>query len=274
MSDILILGAFVSFVLFLARRQQRTYAAAAGWSCMVLNLITDVPVFLSEDNILYPAMALLSLPFLAVTVERLVKDDPVILQFSRTAAVATLIYVPFALVPILRDTLISSVVGQAFLLITAFGHHPQLLAWDIIYENGFANQIITGCTGLTAMAILLGVALGVEKLSLRQVLAAVLLVVPTIGVLNLLRVSIVFIAVSDTWFASFPDPRPAAASGADFFWAHNIFAEAIAVVVLLAMVWGLCRIIPGLAVFARDLVGVYRDSFLGLMNAVRNSIRQ
>jgi len=274
MSDILVLGAFVSFVLFLALRQQRTYAAAAGWSCMVLNLITDVPAFLSEGNILYPVMALLSLPFLAITAKRLFKDDPVILQLSRTASIAMLIYVPFALVPILRDTLISTVVGQAFLLITALGHHPQLLAWDILYENGFANQIITGCTGLTAMAILIGVALGVEKVSLRKVLAAVFLVVPTLWVLNLLRISVVFIAVSDRWFLSFPDPRPAAAGGADFFWAHNIFAEAIAVVVLLAMVGGLCRIIPGLAVFARDLLGVYRDSLLGLMNAVRNSIRR
>jgi archaeosortase A (PGF-CTERM-specific) len=123
------------------------------------------------------------------------------------------------------------------------------------------------------MAILPGVALCVEKLSLRQVLAAVFLVVPIIGVLNLPRVSVVFIAVSGTWFASFPDPRPAAAGGADFFWAHNIFAEAIAVFVLLAMVWGLCRIIPELAVFARQLAGVYRDSFPGLMNGVRNSIR-
>ena len=135
-------------------------------------------------------MALLSLPFLAVTVERLLKDDPVLLQLSRTAAVATLIYVPFALVPILRDALISTVVSQAFLLITALGHHPQLLAWDILYENRFANQIIPGCTGLMAIAILLGVALGVEKFSLRQVLAALFLVVPTIGILNLLRGSV------------------------------------------------------------------------------------
>jgi exosortase/archaeosortase family protein len=97
-------------------------------------------------------------------------------------------------------------------------------------------------------------------------------VVPTLWILNLLRVSVVFIAVSDAWFGSLPDPRPAAAGGADFFWAHNIFAEAVAVVGLLAMVWGLSRIIPGLAVFARELVGVYRDSLYGLIIAVRNFI--
>ena len=272
MSDILVLGAFVSFVLFLTLRQQRTYAAIAGWSCMVLNLITNVPAYLSENNILYPAIALLSLPFLAVTVEQLLKDDPVILQLSRTAAAATLFFVPFALVPSLRDALISTVVNQVFFLITAFGHHPQLLAWDIIYENGFVNQIVVGCTGLMAIAILLGVVLGVEKLSLRQVLAAVFLVVPTLWVLNLLRVSVVFIAVSNTWFTSFPDPRPSATDGADFFWAHNIFAEAVAVAGLLAMVWGLSRIIPGLADFARELVGVYRDALYGHIIAVKNFI--
>ena len=217
-------------------------------------------------------MALFSLPFLFVTVERLLKDDPVILQFSRAAAAATLIYLPFAFVPVLRDALISAVVGQVFFIVSALGHHPQLLAWDIISENGFVNQIVIGCTGIMAVAILLGVILGAENLSLRQGVAAVFLVVPTLWVLNLFRVSIVFIAVSDTWFASFPDPRPAAAGGVDFFWAHNIFAEAIAVVGLLAMGWGLCRLIPGLAVLAREMVGVYHDSLLGFIAAVRNSI--
>ena len=273
MSDVLVLGTFVSFVLFLTLRQKRTYAAVAGWSCIVLNLIADVPAYFSENNILYPAMALLSLPFLAITIERLLRDDPVIVQLSRTAAIATIIYVPFVLVPILRDALVSAVVGQAFLFITALGHHPQLLAWDIIYENGFVNQIVLGCTGLMAMVILLGVIFSVENLSLRQALAAVILVVPPLWVLNLLRVSVVFIAVSDTWFASFPNPRPAATDGADFFWAHNIFAEAIAVVGLLLMVWGLCRIIPGIAVFARQLVGVYRDSLRRWMKAIQNSGR-
>jgi archaeosortase A (PGF-CTERM-specific) len=274
MSDVLVLGAFISFVAFLTIRRHRNYAAVAGWSCMVLNLIADTPAYFSDDNILYPAMALLSLPFLAVTVERLVRDDPVILQLSRIAAAATLIYVPFILVPSLRDALISTVVSQVFFLITALGHHPQLLAWDIIYENGFVNQIVVGCTGLMAIAILLGVLTGVENHSRRQVLGAVIIVVPTLWVLNLLRVSVVFIAVSERWFASFPDPRLYAIGGADFFWAHNIFAEAIAVGALFTIVWGLCRIIPDLAVFSRELADTYRDSLRKLMYAVWKFLRQ
>lgn len=274
MSDILVIGAFVSFVLFLVLRQQRTYAAAAGWACMVLNLWSELPAFLKEDNFLYPVLAILSLPFLAITVERLLRADPVVLRLSRTAAIATIIFVPFALLPFLRDALISVVVTLAFGLITALGHSPHMAAWDIIAENAFYNRIILGCTGIIAIALMLGIVFGEKNLSWRQAVLAFLLVVLPVFILNLLRVSVVFIAVSDTWFASFPDPRPGAMDDANFFWAHNVIAEGLAILFLLALMWGLVRIIPDLGVFARDLVGVYRDSLRDLMSGIRNSIRR
>lgn len=258
MSVLLILGAFLSFGSFLMVRQQKL-AALAGWVCIVLNLWSELPVFLAEDNFLYPVLALLSLPFLAITAERLLRADPVVMQLSRTAAIATIIYVPFALIAPLRDALISSVVAPAFWLITALGHHPYRVAWDVIAENAFSNQIILGCTGILAVALMLGIAFGEKNLSGRQAVLVFLLVVPPIVILNLLRVVVVFIAVSDRWFAIFPDPRPGAMTDANFFWAHNVFAEGLAIVFLFVMMGGLVRIIPGLGVFARNLVTVYRD---------------
>ncbi|MCK9580458.1 MAG: archaeosortase A [Methanoregula sp.] len=272
MSDILVLGAFVSFLIFLLIRKHRKYAALLGWTFMILNLMSEIPSLFREGNFLYPVMALLSLPFLAITAERLIQNDPTILQFSRAAAIATIIYIPFAFIPLLHDTLIAIVVGQAFTLITALGHNPQLFSWDVIAENGFYNQIILGCTGILAIAMLLGVALSAEKLSIRQALTAFLFIVPTIWVLNLFRVSIVFIAVSNTWFGSFPDPRPDAIGDANFFWAHNVFAEALAIVVMLLLAWGLCRIIPGLAGFARELLGVYWDRVRGVGQALQRAL--
>jgi len=271
MSDFLVLCAFLSFATFLLARQHK-YAAVSGWACIVLNLWSELPAFLNEDNFLYPLLALLSLPFLAVTAERLLRADPVILQLSRAAAIATIIYIPFALVPPLHDALISGVVTLASGLITALGHTPHMAAWDIIAEKAFYNQIILGCTGITAIALVLGIVSGEKNLSLREAVPAFLIVIPSIFILNLLRVSIVFIAVSDTWFASFPDPT--GTGDANFFWAHNVIAEGMAVLFLLALAWGLVRIIPDLGVFARDLVGVYRDSLLGLMNTVRDGIRR
>ena len=269
MSDLLVLCAFLSFAVFLIARQQH-YAAIAGWACIVLNLWSEVPAFLREDNFLYPALALMSLPFLAITAERLLHRDPVVLQLSRTAAIATVIWVPFAVVPFLRDALISVVVTLAFALITALGHNPHMVAWNVIAENAFANQIIPGCTGILAITMMLGVAFGQKELPFRQAFLSFLLVVPAIFLLNLLRVAVVFIAVSDTWFAGFPDPT--GTGDANFFWAHNVIAEGLAVLFFLFLVWALIRIIPSLGVFDRALTGVYRDRLLGLVAPVRDTL--
>jgi archaeosortase A (PGF-CTERM-specific) len=257
MSNVLVLAAFISFLVFFAAGRYRKYAAIAGWACIVLNLWSEIPAFLREDNFLYPVLALLSLPFLVITAERLFWGDDVVLRLSRTAAIATLIYVPFALVPLLHDGLISVVVTLAVSLITALGHHPHLVAWDVIVENAFANQIILGCTGIMAVAIMLGVVFGEKALTSRQAVLSFLLVVPVIFLANLLRVAVVFTAVSDTWFSSFPDPT--GTGDANFFWAHNVIAEGLAVLFLLCLAWVLVRIVPRLGVFARALAGVYRD---------------
>jgi archaeosortase A (PGF-CTERM-specific) len=268
MSELLVLCAFLSFALFLVARQQR-YAAIAGWACIVFNLWSEVPAFLRENNFLYPALALLSLPFLAITAERLLRKDPVVLRLSRTAAIATVIYVPVALVPALRDGLISVVVTLAFRLITALGHQPQMLAWDVIAENAFFNQIILGCTGILAIAMMVGVAFGEHDLTLGQAVLSFLLVAPSIFLMNLLRVAVVFIAVSDTWFASFPDPT--GTGDANFFWAHNVIAEGLALLFLVVLVLALVRIIPRLGTFARELVRVYRDRLQGLVAPARDA---
>ncbi|MFA5269847.1 MAG: archaeosortase A, partial [Methanoregula sp.] len=244
MSDLLVIAVFVSFLIFFGAGRYQNYAAIAGWACIVLNLWSEIPALFRENNFLYPVVALLCLPFLAITAERLIRNDPVVLQLSRTAAIATVIWVPFAFVPFLHDALVSVIVKLAFTLITALGHHPQLYAWNIIAENGFYNQIILGCTGILAIAMMLGVVFGEKNLTLRQAVAAFLLVVPLIFSLNLFRVAIIFISVSDTWFAGFPDPT--GTGDANFFWAHNVIAEGLAILFLLVLVWALARIIPRL----------------------------
>jgi archaeosortase A (PGF-CTERM-specific) len=268
MSDLLVLCAFISSAVFLIARQP--YAAVAGWAFVAANLWSELPAFFMENNFLYPALALLSLPFLAVTAERLVRKDPALLQLSRTASIATVIYVPFSLVPYLHDTLISVVVTLAFALITALGHSPQMVSWDVIYENAFANKIILGCTGIMAIAMMLGVVFGEKSLTVRQAVLSFLLVVPAIFLLNLLRVAVVFIAVSDRWFAGFPDPT--GTGDANFFWAHNVIAEGLAVLFLVVLVWVLVRIIPRLGTLARALAGVYRDRLRQLVVLARDTL--
>jgi archaeosortase A (PGF-CTERM-specific) len=269
MSELLVFAAFLSFLIFFAPWQNRKYAAVAGWSFIVLNLWSELPALFLEANFLYPVLALLSVPFLVIITGCLLHNDPVIFRLSRSAAIATFIYVPFAVVQPLHDLLIMTVVSQALAFITLLGHHPQLYAWDVVTENGFYNQIILGCTGIFAIAMLLGIALGSQALSSRQIFYSSLLVVPVIWILNLLRVSIVFIAVSDAWFAGFPDPRPGATSDANFFWAHNVFAEPIAIVVLFLLVRALIWIIPDLSAFARNLA----DRSMGALSRFAGTVQ-
>jgi archaeosortase A len=261
MSDVLILAAFFLFCCFFLAGRRSKYAAIGGWTLIVVNLLSEVPAYLSADNFLYPVLALLSIPFLAITARALLRDDPAATRLSHAAAVATIIYVPFGFIPGLRDMLIQAVVNQAFWIIQALGHHPQMPAWNVIAENGFANQIVLGCTGITAISMMLGAVAGVPNLTCRQGISAFLIIVPLIYLLNLLRVAIVFIAVSGAWFRFLPDISPDKGLGAtDFFWAHNVFAEALAIMALLAIIIGLSRLIPGFAVFARELVDVYTGS--------------
>ena len=268
MSAMLALAAFLLSALFFLAGHQKKYVAIGIWTLIVISLFSDVPAYLKADNFLYPALAVLSIPFLACTVRHLLRDDPVVLQLSKAAAVATLIYVPFACVPVVRDTLIQAVVIQAFWIIRTFGHDPHMPAWNIIMENGFANQIVLRCTGIMAIAMMTGLITGVSALAGKQGMIIFFVVIPLLYLLNLLRVAVVFIAVSDAWFWFLPNLTNNPGLGAsDFFWAHNVFAEALAIVALIAITLGLSRMVPGFAVFARGLV----DRYIGDVKAFFSS---
>ncbi|GAA5262441.1 archaeosortase A [Methanomicrobium antiquum] len=268
MTEILILLAFIAFIIFLVARRGKKYAAIAGWTLIAVNLLIEVPGYITLDNYLYLAIAVLSVPFLAITIRELLADSPILMQLSNAAAVGTLIYVPFAFIPLFRDALISIVVQQIVWLLHIFGRDAQIEGWNIITRNGFSTEIILACTGITAIAILLGVAAGYRDLSIRQRVYAFLLVVPTIYILNLLRVAGVIIAWSEQWFAFIPDPTGTTEFGAgygSFFWAHNVFAEVLSLGVLIAITLALFRIIPGLADFTRELVNLYLNEARALI---------
>ena len=96
--------------------------------------------------------------------------------------------------------------------------------------------------------------------SLRQKVEAFLLVVPTIYILNLFRNVFVIIAYTDQWFPFLPEIASNGEYGYEsFFWAHNVLAELGALLALVIIAYGLFTLIPDLAVWATNLVGVYRQ---------------
>jgi len=256
MKEFLVLFSCIFFLAFLIPGRCKQYFAALGWTGMVLFLLAEIPYYLSINNFLYPLIAALSIPFLVITIKYLLARERLMMQLSTAAAVAFLIYAPFAFTA-LGDILISVVVGQTLWVLNALDYPTVLTAWNMVIRNGFRVEIILACTGIQAIAIMLGVAAAVPT-STRQKVLAFLIVVPTIYVLNILRNTTVIIAYTEQWFPWLPEIAGNGEIGFEsFFWAHNVFAELLALLLLVGIAYGLFRIIPGLADFAADLIKLY-----------------
>ncbi len=253
------------FLLSLIPGRQQKYTAIIAWISIVCVLISGVPAWIEESNLLYPVMAALSLPFLWATIRMLLRDQVVVHQLTRAAGVSFLIYAPFAFYEPLGNALISIVVKQTGFFLTLFRFPFDQVLWNTLQHGHFRVEIILACTGIQAIAIMLGVAAAVQT-TWRQKALAFLLIVPSIYILNLFRNTGVVIAYTEQWFTWLPDitgsPEPGYAS---FFWAHNIIAEGLALVFLIGLAYGLFRLIPTLADFAADLIDSYR---LEVMNIV------
>jgi len=257
MIEYLVLVSCIGFLAFLIPGQHRKYAAIVGWIAIILFLFAELPYYFSINNFMYPLMAVLSVPFLYITVKYLLRDDPRVMNLSRAAAVAFLIYAPFEYIPALGDWLIGVVVYQVVFILNIIGHTVTLTDWNIIARNSLRVEIILACTGIQSIAIMLGVAAAVPT-TLWQKVTAFLLVAPIIFILNLLRNAFVIMAYTEQWFPYLPEIASNGEYGYEsFFWAHNVIAELLALVLLVAIAYGLFKIIPKLGDFADDLYQLY-----------------
>jgi archaeosortase A (PGF-CTERM-specific) len=273
MNELFVLASCIFFLAFLVPSRARRYCAILGWTAIVLFLFAEVPYYLSINNFLYPTLAVLAVPFLYITTKYLLAGDIAVEQLSKAAAVAFLIYAPFAYTP-LGDWLISVVFGQTVWLVNALGFETGLYAWNVVIRNGFRVEIILACTGIQAIAIMLGVAFAVPTTT-RQKVLSFLLVVPTIYILNIVRNTAVIIAYTEQWFPYYPEIAGNGEFGYEsFFWAHNVAAELLALVLLVGIAYGLFRIIPGLADLAAGLYQLYSGEVRIACSTVRKAVRK
>jgi len=260
--DYLVLVSSIGFLAFLIPGRHRKYAAIIGWTFIILYLFGSLPEYFRENNFLYPTMAALSVPFLFITAKYLLAEDERVMNLSRAAAVAFLIYIPFSFdqIPLFKalgDWLIGMVVGQVSWILDLLHYNVTLDSWNIMMRNTYRVEIILACTGIQSIAIMLGVAAAVPT-TLRQKVLAFLLVAPTIYILNLFRNVFVIMAYTSQWFPYYPDIAGNGELGYEsFFWAHNVIAELTALVALVVIAYGLFTLIPRLGTFADELYQLY-----------------
>ncbi len=264
MNEYLVLLSCIGFFIFLLPHRYNWYAGIVGWASISLLLLLELPGFLQINNFLYPILGILSVPFVYLTARRLLMKDPVVGSLTRAAAFSFLIYAPFGFYEPLKNWLIAVVVHQTVWVLDLLRYPVTLYEWNTImagsipgFDIGFRVEIILGCTGLTSIAIMLAVA-NMVPTTTRQKILSFLLIAPTIYLLNLFRNAYVIMAYTGQWYPWLPDLVGNGNYGYEsFFWAHNVFCELLALVVLIAIAYGLFRLIPDLGVLAEKLVSQY-----------------
>lgn len=259
MEAALVFASAIAFLIFLVIPEKfRKYPAIAGWVFIVASVVADIPYYIcSENNFLYPVIGILGIPFVVITSGELLKDNKYVHYLSRGAAIAFLIYVPFGYIRPVGDALIAVVTSQCVFILDVIGFDVTQLSWNLVSHGGFRVEIILACTGLQAIAIMLGLAFCVPS-TLREKLLSFLVVAPVIYILNLFRNVFVIMAYTGQWLQVLPEVASNGEFGYEsFFWAHNVIAELGALVLLIFLALILFRINRNLGEFSEEIVNLY-----------------
>lgn len=271
----IVLGAaLISFIVFFFPGKQQKYAGITAWTCLIVGFICMLPELFFEGNVFYPLLIVLSLPLLYITIRRLLQEDKHIFDFTRGAGVAAILYAPFVIIPMLGNWLIGTVVFWIQEFFALIGYNYKMYAWDIFesawlmpgYDVGYRDQIILGCTGITAIAILIGVVF-LTKSSWKQKLGMVILVTLPIYIINIFRNVFVIMSYFGQWFPWFEAElaNPQIPGFASYFWSHNVFCEGGAFLLVILIAFLLFKFTPGLISSIREIILVYYSDIRALL---------
>ena len=259
--------ALICFVLFYIPGKYQKYFGIAAWSALVAGFVCMLPeLIFHEGNVFYPVLIVLCLPLLYITVNRLLADNEPVQNFTRGAGVAAIIYAPFAIFEPLGRWLIETVVFFVQQFFHLIDYPFKMYAWNMFesvwlipgYAHGYRDQIILGCTGITAIAILIGVVF-LTKTSWGKKIALILLVSIPIYVVNVFRNVFVIMAYFGQWFPWFEDvvTHPTIPGFASYFWSHNVMCEGGAFLLIILIAFLMFKFSPGLLSSIRDILDVY-----------------
>ncbi len=155
-------------------------------------------------------------------------------MLTSASALGALIYFPFANFTALNTWIIGGVASQVVWILHYFDIPVHMKDWNMITLNGYTVEIILACTAIESIALFMGL-IGSVSAPLRRLLAAFIVSVPVIYVLNLIRDSFVVLAYGEQWFGI-----------NSFSIAHNYIAKAGSGIALFLISYAVLRILPEL----------------------------
>ncbi|MBN2734548.1 MAG: archaeosortase A [Methanomicrobiaceae archaeon] len=280
MAATLLTLSLISFILFLApvkfrNTDLRRYFAAFGWLFLAFSFFGTTIVYLFENEFVYPAIAVLSLPIFAITIKNCLYEDKTALQITTVATIAFIIYSLVAFIDPISDWMIAQQVDNTVSALSAIGHPASVSAWDTILSNGYIIIITFSCTPIVGMAVMLGIATGVGGTGQQKILAS-LFAILSLALLNIIRLIFVVVAYSEQWFPYFLDIVSNGYPGYEsFYWAHNVIGRiSFTLLGIIIVGGGLTFFIPTIRQFYWDILHFYyrglkimADSFLRIFKS-------
>lgn len=221
-------------------------------------IFANFPEYIHENNIAYPVIAIASLPVLFATIKMLLKENNTVFSVTKGAAVAFLIYAPFAYLEQAKNLLISANVSVLKYFLDYIGFTYTMSGWNMFLHDIFRVEIVLGCTGIQAIAILLGVLAAIPSNSSKKLLSAAIIII-TVVAMNFIRNIFVILAYTQQWFQYFPEIASNGQYGYEsFFWAHNIISEfGLSLLTIIIIGLALIKINPGLKELIKEIISVY-----------------
>jgi archaeosortase A (PGF-CTERM-specific) len=208
------LGLFITATV--APRKIAYPIGAVGWIFFSLHWAYQPVHYIAVDdyfNVIATILVAVFCGYIAFIMWK--KADDLTLLMTKAAALGGILYFSFAELATLNHVLIGAVASQTVITLNFFGVAAIQAEWNVLTLNNYPVQIILGCTGIESIALFIGV-ISCVPAPPRRKLAAFLVSVPTIYVLNILRNAFVLTATGNQWFG-LPENS--------FYVSHNIIAK-------------------------------------------------
>ncbi len=248
---------WVSLILFIAAivvpRKFSYSVGAIGWLVFAFHWATQ-PIHYWAINDYFNVIITLGVAvfcgYLALIMWK--RADELTLLITKAAAVGGIFYFSFAEFTYLNHLLVAAVASQTTEILHICSVPIIQVDWNILTLNDYPVEIILGCTGIESIALFLGVITCVPA-PFRRKLAAFLVTVPVIYILNIARNAFVLTASGYSWFGV-PDYS--------FYIAHNVIAKFGSLAALVFLSYLLFKMLPGLL----DIVTNAYTMFTGGIN--------
>ncbi|MGZ4894405.1 MAG: archaeosortase A [Halobacteriota archaeon] len=208
------LGLFITATV--APRKIAYTIGAVGWIVFSLHWAYQPVHYIAVDdyfNVIATILVAVFCGYIAFIMWK--KADDLTLLMTKAAALGGILYFSFAELATLNHVLIGAVASQTVITLNLVGVAAIQADWNVLTLNNYPVQIILGCTGIESIALFTGV-ISCVPAPPRRKLAAFLISVPTIYVLNILRNAFVLTATGNQWFGLPED---------SFYVTHNIIAK-------------------------------------------------